>query len=356
MRKFFVLIFCFLMLGGALILTTFSWEKGYYKGSKSDHFNGDVFFNPGDSEIRKDSFFSYFKAKKEYEVHHGKQQWPSEISQSPLNISMPAKVIDDGKIHVTFVGHSTFLLQFEGLNILTDPIWSKTAGPTSFLGPKRLIAAGINFNDLPKIDVVLISHSHYDHLDLPTVKMLKKHSNPKIFTGLGMCHYLNKVKNLNVRCVEMDWNDSTTFGNVKIHFLEVKHWSKRAIFGSNATLWGAFSLETKLGNIYFAGDTGYGNHFKKAGQKFHKFKLSLISIGAYKPLAFMHHYHITPEEAVIAHLDLNSEKSIAMHFNTFKLGLENYHDAIQDLLTAKDKHHIKDDAFVVMNIGEEKAF
>jgi len=351
-----VLIFCFLILGGSLTLVTCSSEKGYYKGSKSDHFNGKVFFNPRDSEIRKGSFFGYFRAKKEYEVKHGKQQWPSEISQNPQTISIPATIVNDGKVHITFVGHSTFLLQFEGLNILTDPIWSITASPVTFLGPKRSIAPGINFNDLTKIDAVLISHSHYDHLDLPTIAMLKKHSDPTFFAGLGMCHYLNEVKNLNVKCVEMDWNDSAILDKVKIHFLEAQHWSKRAMFGSNATLWGAFALETKLGNIYFAGDTGYGNHFKKAGEKFGKFKIALISIGAYKPLEFMQHHHLSPEEAVIAHLDLNSEKSIAMHFDTFKLGMENYNDAIKDLSIAKAKDHIKDDAFMVMNVGEEKSF
>ncbi len=349
----FCLLFVIFLI---LTLISCSTEKSYYKGQKSDHFNGKVFFNHGDSEIRNDSFFQYFRAKKQYLLKNGKQQWPSEISQNPTMINVPLKIIDDGKVHVTFIGHSTFLLQLEGLNIVTDPIWSKTAGPTSFLDPKRSIAPGINFNDLPKIDAVLISHSHYDHLDIPTVKMLKTHSNPIFFAGLGICHYLNNVKNLNVKCVEMDWNNYATIGELKIHFLEAKHWSKRAIFGSNVTLWGAFVLESRLGNIYFTGDTGYGDHFKKAAEKFDTFKLSLISIGAYKPLDFMHNHHLSPEEAVMVHLDLNSTKSIAMHFDTFKLGLENYNDAVKGLAIAKGKYHIKNDGFMVMNVGDEETF
>jgi ribonuclease BN (tRNA processing enzyme) len=246
-------------------------ESGYYKGSVSDHFDGKRFFNPNSEDPLKKNFMSYYNAKAKYEAENGKSFWVKDLIE--VNNYKPLEKVNNDKISTTFVGHSTFLLQFNNLNILTDPIWSNRASPVSFLGPKRAKKPGIKFEDLPKIDIVLISHSHYDHLDIPTIKKLRDFSNPQIFAGLGMCHYLNHVKNLKINCQEMDWNEKIQFNqNLSINFLRAKHWSKRAFWGSNATLWGAFALETNLGNIYFAGDTGYDSHFVEAGQKFKNFK------------------------------------------------------------------------------------
>ncbi len=328
-------------------------EKNYYKGPISNHFDGKKFFNPDEKNDLDfhSGLFSYWKAKKKYEKENGISIWPAEI-QKQMQI-IPVKKINDGKIHATFVGHSTFLLQFNGLNILTDPVWSERASPFSFMGPKRIIPPAISFEDLPKIDAVVVSHSHYDHMDIDTIKMLIIKHNPKFFVGLGTCHYFNQIKGLKADCYEMDWNTQADLKDIKIHFLPAKHWSKRALIGHNAMLWGAFAIETSMGNIYFAGDTAYGTHFKEAGTRFNKFKLALLPIGAYKPAYLLSKAHISPGEAVQAHIDLKSQHSVAMHFATFKLGLENYDDPVKDLVISMKDKKIEPDDFSVLKIGEE---
>lgn len=324
-------------------------EVGYYQGPISDHFDGKRFFNPSDSSPHEKSVFAYFKSKFFYEKEHGKPVWSR--AETAITTAIPKAIIDNNSIVATYVGHSTFLLQLEGANILTDPVWSKRASPVSFAGPKRVKNPGIKFEDLPKIDLVLISHSHYDHMDLPTIKLLKNHSNPKFLVGLGNCHYLNQVKSLNLDCQEMDWGDKFNFNEkLVINFLPAKHWSKRAFFGSNVTLWGAFAIESRVGPVYFAGDTGYGEHFKEAAENFGNFTLALLPIGAYKPKDFMSKNHIGPTQAVQAHLELMAKKSIAMHYETFQMASDNFSDPRSDLEIAKKEHDLKDD-FVLLPVA-----
>ena len=353
MIKFLKYFLTFILMSFLSSCFLFS-ESGYYKGSTSDHFNGERFFNPNSEDPLKKNFMSYYKAKAKYEAENGKSFWVKDLIE--VKNYKPLEKVNNNKISTTFVGHSTFLLQFNNLNILTDPIWSNRASPVTFLGPKRAKKPGIKFEDLPKIDIVLISHSHYDHLDIPTLKKLRDFSNPKIYAGLGICHYLNEVKNLKINCQEMDWNDKIQFNeNLTINFLRAKHWSKRAFWGSNATLWGAFALENNLGNIYFAGDTGYDSHFIEAGQKFKNFKLALLPIGAYKPQDFMIRHHISPKEAILAHKELNAEKSIAMHFETFQLASDNFKDPADDLKKNRVEANLEKD-FLILEVGENRDF
>jgi L-ascorbate metabolism protein UlaG (beta-lactamase superfamily) len=355
-KKFikFLKYFSVFLFMGFLSSCLFFTEKNYYKGPISDHFDGTKFFNPNSDDPLKKNFTSYYSAKAKYEAENGKSIWAENIIETKNFI--PQQSVNNDKFSITFVGHSTFLIQFKGLNILTDPIWSNRASPVSFLGPKRAKKPGIKFEDLPKIDIVLVSHSHYDHLDLPTIKKLLKHSNPKIFTGLGVCYYLKEVKNISLDCHEMDWYDNFAFNNdLTINFLPAKHWSKRALFGNNATLWGAFALQTSIGNIYFAGDTGYGSHFKTAKEKFDKFKIALLPIGAYKPQDFMIRHHISPLQAVMAHQELNAEKSIAMHYETFQLASDNFKDPANDLIKYRTEYKINDN-FILMEVGENQQF
>ncbi len=348
MLKFFLLaIIIFIST-----LVIFFSESGYYKGIISDHFDGKSFYNPKEKNIdQKRSFFSYFFNKFKYEKQFGKVKWQDKLISIEQN--KPLQKINDKSIHLTYVGHSTFLLQLEGLNILTDPIFSNRASPFTFLGPKRAIITGINFNDLPKIDIVLISHSHYDHMDLPTIVKLQKHSQPKFITGLGNCFFLNKIRKMNLDCVELDWHEKfSSSQNFNIHFLPALHWSKRMMLGRNASLWGAFAIESKIGNIYFAGDTGYDLHFSDAKKQFKQFKLALLPIGAYKPQDFMLKYHLSPSQAVKAHFDLNSKKSIAMHYQTFKLSSENFDDPVIDLENEKKLKKISAD-FITLKVGKK---
>ena len=336
----------------SITLLIFFSESGYYKGEISNHFNSKSFYNPTDKNIdQKRSFFSYFLNKFKYEKQFGKVKWQDKLITIEQNKPLPR--INDKSIHVTNIGHSTFLLQLQGLNIITDPIFSNRASPFNFLGPKRAIIPGVNFDDLPKIDIVLISHSHYDHMDLPTILKLQKHSNPKFITGLGNCFFLNKIKKMNLDCEELDWHDKFTLSqNFNIHFLPAKHWSKRMMFGRNASLWGAFAIQSKIGHIYCAGDTGYDSHFSEARKQFKQFKLALLPIGAYKPEDFMLKYHISPSQAIKAHFDLNSKKSIAMHYQTFKLSSENFDDPIIDLENEKKLKKISSE-FIALDVGKK---
>jgi L-ascorbate metabolism protein UlaG (beta-lactamase superfamily) len=348
--KYFLLLLFMSILSSCL----FFKESSYYKGPKSNHFDGKKFFNPSDDLTQKKDFLSYYKSRKEYEKKFGKTDWKSYNIN--LKTYKPLEKNNNNKFSITYVGHSTFLIQFNNLNILTDPIWSNRASPFSFIGPKRVKNPGIKFDDLPKIDIVLISHSHYDHLDIPTIKKLKKHSNPQIYAGLGVCHYLNIIKKLNLECYEMDWHDNKIINDdLTIHFLPAKHWSKRYLYGSNASLWGAFALEAKIGNIYFAGDTGYENHFAEAGLKFKKFKIALLPIGAYKPQEFMSKYHISPKEALMAHKELNAEFSIAMHYETFQLASDKFEDPANEIRKFQKENNINN-KFLLMEVAENKEF
>jgi len=325
-------------------------DAPYYKNQPSDHFNGETFFNPNEMQAQGKSPLSYFKSKRLFEKEHGKPKWQKDLIQSKA--TKPASAIDNGSITATYVGHSTFLLQLQGLNILTDPIWSTRASPFSFIGPKRIKTPGVNFEDLPKIDAVLISHSHYDHMDIPTIERLRDSFNPKFLVGLGNCHFLNNISKLGIDCTEMDWGDKFNLQNhLVINFLPAKHWSKRAFLGSNATLWGAFAIESDLGGIYFAGDTGYGTHFAEAKKDFGDFTLALLPIGAYKPSNFMAKSHISPKEAIQAHFDLGAKHSIAMHYETFQLASDDFLDPRREIENFKRQKLIGDE-FSLLEVGE----
>ena len=348
---FILIIIALISLGSCILFT----EKNYYHGNVSNHFDGKKFHNLHQEGAK--SFSSYRQSKKEYQKIYGKTQWPAQ--EIAINTTVPPQKVDNEQIITTFVGHSTFLIQTAGLNILTDPIWSNRASPLSFAGPKRAKKPGINFADLPKIDVVLISHSHYDHLDLPTVKKLKKHSNPHFVVGLGMCYFLNHLKNLQLNCTELDWGQAFAFNqNLNITFLPAKHWSKRYLFGNNATLWGAFAMQATLSNgklakIYFAGDTGFDNHFAEAGKQFAGFDLAFLPIGAYKPESFMSNHHTSPTEALLAMQQLQAKQAVAMHFETFPMASDNFFDPSLDLKQALQQQNINEKQFLTLQPGQQ---
>jgi L-ascorbate metabolism protein UlaG (beta-lactamase superfamily) len=210
------------------------------------------------------------------------------------------------KDYIVWFGHSTFLIQIHGERVITDPVFGDV--PLH----KRISPIPYPVSDLPKIDYVLISHSHYDHLDISSIKSISKFSNPKILVPIGIKKYLEKFKNV----FELDWFESLN-DNLKIKFLPAKHWGRRGAFDLNRSLWGSFLIE----NIYFAGDTSYSDHFKIIGNS-EKVDIALIPIGAYKPEKIMKNNHINPMEAVQSSLDLGVNFAIPMHYGTFKLSDE----------------------------------
>ena len=217
-----------------------------YRGPVSDHFDGVRFSNlEGIHSSRGFKDFIKWRFQDKPAV------WPVHRNNLFAPVVKPRVLGDD--LHLTFVGHATVLLQTEGLNILTDPIWSERASPVQFLGPKRVHAPGIDFSALPPIDIVLISHNHYDQLDIPTLQRLEQQFHPVFIAGLGNDVLLKKRLGPNARIVTLDWWQSHSMNkNMNIFFVPANHWSKRSLFDTNKTLWGGFVIQNKAGNIYFA--------------------------------------------------------------------------------------------------------
>ncbi|MBI1202415.1 MAG: MBL fold metallo-hydrolase [Rhodopseudomonas sp.] len=251
--------------------------------------------------------------------------WPRTVDE--FVGPKPVERVTDDRIRVTLIGHATVLLQVAGLNILTDPIWSQRASPVSWLGPRRIRPPAIRFDDLPPIDVVLLSHSHYDHLDRPTLKALYRCHAPLIVTGLEVGAVVPAKP-----VVELDWWQSHRLGDgVTATYVPAQHFSARGLFDRNKRLWGGFVVETPAGAIYFAGDTGDGPHIAAINRRFGPMTLSLLPIGAYLPRWFMAPVHMSPGEAVAASATLQSKVSLPIHFGTIRLADDAFDEPLRGL-------------------------
>ena len=254
---------------------------------------------------------------------------------------------DPAKIQISWIGHSTFLIQFEGINILTDPIFNSRSSPLG-IGFARKSPPGIPFDRLPPIHAVLISHNHYEHLDLYTVKKLG--NSPKYFIPLKLGQWFLDQKITNY--VEMDWWDSSMFKSIRIVSIPGQHFSRRTALDGNKTLWAGWVLETKHGKILFAGDTGYSPHFKEIREKLGPMRVAFLPIGAYRPRWFMKTIHMDPPDALSAHKDLQAEQSIAMHWGTFFITDEPLGEPPLYLKKAMKEASLADDSFLIMKFGE----
>lgn len=249
----------------------------------------------------------------------------------------------------TVINHATVLIQMNGLNILTDPIFSDRTSPVSFAGPQRVRSPGVSFESLPPIDIVLVSHNHYDHLDLPTLKMLNDRFRPRFFVGLGNGPLLETAQIQQV--TEMDWWDEIQIQALQIQFVPAQHWSARGLFDRRKTLWGGFYLKGKK-TVYFAGDTGYGSFFNTLQTKLGTPDLAFIPIGAYAPRWFMKYAHLNPEDAVNAALDLKAKKSVGIHFGTFQLTDEGIEDPAAELAAVIQEKNLSQNFFLVPEFGK----
>lgn len=261
------------------------------------------------------------------------------------------------KTSLTWIGHATFLIQHAGQNILTDPQFSDRASPVSWAGPQRVIAPGISIDDLPEIDVVIISHDHYDSLDTESVKQLSIHNQWRSLTflvPLGMKAWFDELKLDQINVIELDWGQSYIIDDVKFTAMPVQHWGKRTLFDAFERLWASWIIEARGNKIYFAGDTGYTDHFKEIGKLYGPFDLALIPIGAYEPRWFMQPYHVNPEESVKIHLDIKSKYSVSMHWGTFILTDEPLDEAPKKLKQALEKYNINKSSFEVYRHGESR--
>jgi N-acyl-phosphatidylethanolamine-hydrolysing phospholipase D len=259
---------------------------------------------------------------------------------------------DSDRIQITWVGHSTFLIQMDGVNILTDPIFNDRSSPFSFGGIKRLVPPGIRLEDLPPIHAVVISHNHYDHLDKHTIERLG--NKPTYFIPLGLTRWFKKRKVDHV--IELDWWQSSSSAGLKFHSVPIQHFSGRTPFDQNETLWSGWIIEGKKEKIFFAGDTGYSPIFREIGERFGPMSISLIPIGAYRPRWFMKPVHVDPPEAVRIHQDMNSQQSIASHWGTFKLSLEPIEEPPRYLEKALKEAGLDGNKFIIMKFGETLSF
>ncbi|HWU69175.1 MAG TPA: MBL fold metallo-hydrolase [Stenotrophobium sp.] len=255
---------------------------------------------------------------------------------------------------LTWIGHSSFLVQWQGLNILTDPHLTARASPLRHAGPKRQQPPALDFAGLPKIDAVVVSHNHYDHLDRDTVKRLARDHAPRFFVPLGLKVWFGREGIDNV--TELDWWQDTQWQALRVTAVPVQHFSGRTASDRNATLWCGFVLELAGRRLFFAGDTGYSRDFADIGERFAPIDLALIPIGAYEPRSFMRPVHVDPEEAVKIHRDIGSRQSVAMHWGTFRLTLEPLDDPPRRLAAALQHEGIAQDRFWVLKHGETRRF
>lgn len=336
----FLIILIVIFLG--LIFVGWIFSAPSYHGPVSDHYDGKKFFNPGGMEAKG------FRDLMKWLSNRQQGEW-KELKETEFG-PPPGKKVEGDSIVVTFVNHSTFLIQTQGLNILTDPVWCERASPVPFLGPKRIRPPGIRFEDLPGIDIILLTHNHYDHLDINTMKRLSAEFGPKIFCTLGVRQYLerNGIENI----TEMDWWDEIRIdSSLSLLCTPAQHFSGRGMFDRDRTLWAGFALQTSKGSIYYSGDTGYGDFFKEIAQRISPVRLSFLPIGAYKPAWFMSPIHTSPADAVRIHQIIKSTKSIGMHFGTFPLADDGMDEAEEDLKIALKKEGIPEGEFIVPEEG-----
>ncbi len=326
-----------------LVLLFFSYGCSHHKGPVTDHFDGTQFYMEGASHSMSDMVKWLWQMETV-----AWPEWINDPEQQP-----PVERAAQGELIVTYINHATTLIQIDGMNILTDPIWSLKAGPFSLFGPKRIRNPGVSLEKLPKIDLILISHDHWDHLDIKSIQQIYQRDTPLILTGLGTdailkASQINKVK-------ELDWwqRYQDESNNISVIFVPALHSSGRWPLRQNRTLWGGFVIQSPGGSVYFAGDTGYGEFIQKISDRFDRVRLAILPIGSYEKRWFMKNQHMNPEDAANAHLALNATQSIGMHYATFSEHPEQAVDAHEtDLKIALKKYSIPSSKFKILKFGQ----
>lgn len=311
---------------------------------KTDHYDGEVFFNP--EPTTHPSFLRIFR----HVVSGRNSNWPSD-RLFPDSFENRADPLGKEEYRVTFINHASFLIETKAANILTDPVWSERVGPLSWAGPERGIEPGVPFEKLPTIHLVIISHNHYDHLDLPSLQRLEKTFHP-IFLVPKLNRDLLRDAGIE-KVYDLDWWESHSFqDDLKVIATPARHNSGRGLTDRDKSLWASYAIQFQNGKyIYFAGDTSYGSHFKQISEKLGSASLALLPIGAYEPRDMMKDAHINPDEAVKAHLDLKAKRSLAMHFGTFNLSREDRMQPVNELRESLNRRNLNEQLFLVLREG-----
>ena len=312
------------------------------------HLPDGTFRNPEGSPKRDEnikwSFKTFNKEKKKLKI-----EFPSDhIVEREKVLENLEKYKNDN--YVAWIGHATFLIKLGNTTIITDPVFSKNIGPLIF-GPKRYVDPAINLSEIPEVNLFLLTHNHYDHLDYRTIKKFP-YKKANVITPLKLGKYFTRNKFNKVK--EMDWYDQTQVNDLKITLMPAVHWSKRTLTDDNKTLWGSFLIEYKDKKIFFACDTGYGNVYKDLGKKYGPIDLTFINIGAYdfRPMFEKSVYHTNPEEALNIAQDLKSKKVIGMHWGTVVLSLEPIMEPPIRFKANAEKYGYKKEDAILFKIGE----
>jgi len=311
----------------------------------TDHFDGHRFFNPHAPAGK-----TLAELLRWQRTRH-RAPWPEHLDDPPF--PPPGRTAAD-RISATFIGHSTFLVQLGGVAVLTDPVWSQRSSPIPFLGPRRVRRPGQCLATLPAVDLLLVSHNHYDHTDLPTLRLVQARWAPAVVTGFGNARHLAKA---GIRsALELDWWQSTQHAGARITYVPAQHFSSRTPFDRNRSLWGGFVVEAGGAAVYFAADTGYCPYFAEIARRFPRIDLALLPIGAYEPRWFMRQHHMNPREAVRAHLELRPRRSIGMHFGTFQLTDEAIDAPVAALRQAQADAGVAHGDFDILGFGESREY
>jgi L-ascorbate metabolism protein UlaG (beta-lactamase superfamily) len=316
-----------------------------HTGPVTPHFDGKRFSNPGHEKTSSVAGYLWQR------IIGSQATWPESVP-NPAAPAPPARV-DGVRARVTLIGHATLLIQVAGLNILTDPVWSERASPFSFAGPRRVTAPGVEWSQLPRIDVVLISHDHYDHLDVPTLRRLDARDKPRVIVPLGNRALVSTAMPAS-EVSEHDWGARVDLpGGAGVHVEPMLHGSGRTPFDQMATLWAAYVLRAGGLQIYFVGDSGYGDGriFREAGEKFGGFDLAILPIGAYEPVSFMADSHMSPAQAVQAKADAGAKRALAHHYGVFALGFEAFDAPVTALNAALSAMGVAADDFATLQPG-----
>jgi L-ascorbate metabolism protein UlaG (beta-lactamase superfamily) len=323
-------------------------RNNIYSGPKSDHFDGERFFDPDGAPPKplRDLL------RWQFDRDRRRASWPN-WAPSPFS-DIPPPRVDGGKVRLSFVGHVSWLVQTAGLNILVDPVWSMRVSPFAWAGPRRHNDPGIAFEALPEIDVVLVSHGHYDHLDIATVSRLARQFSPRVITPLGN-DLAMQAADATIKAESFDWHDRVVLSDeVAVTLVPTRHWSARGLFDRNRALWASFVLETPAGNIYIVCDSGYGEgeHFRRVAEAHGPLRLAILPIGAYEPRWFMRDQHMNPSDAVRALCDCGAEQALAHHHGTFQLTDEAIDAPVLALAAALDEAGIPRERFAALQPGQ----
>jgi L-ascorbate metabolism protein UlaG (beta-lactamase superfamily) len=312
----------------------------------SDHCNGRHFFNPGTAPAARG-----LAQVLRWRLQGERAAWPPLVSD-PAS-APPPDGVEPNSVAITFINQASFLIRLPGALVLTDPIFSERCSPVSWAGPKRVRPPGIALADLPRPDVVLLSHNHYDHMDLATLRVLQSRHKPRFVTMLGNARILAR---LGIVATELDWWQDVTVGALRITATPARHFSARTPFDRNRSLWGGFTVSVGAGMVLFAGDSGAGPHWSEIRTRLGEPDVALLPIGAYEPRWFMAAVHMDPAEAVEAHLALGARRSVGMHFGTFQLTDEAIDAPLLALDIARRMAALEEDTFGTHGFGETRVY